>query len=426
MKFFKIVGVTIFFQIFLIQFIPALSFETEIQMTFKALSEDYSARHPHIIVKKGLAVLPFKEESASAKKAGVGNTIRELISKQIAKSTIFYLVDRDTLEESFKEQRLALSGLIDEETAIKAGNTAGISVFITGSVSELGKEFQITIKIIDVETSEVVGIHTIKKPVYLLIRERDKLAFEYISQYGLGINFQHSFALSIESPRPDYTFTISDVYVNYRPKLWLNFKLGVSYLSLDYREEGTFPAINMQPEITSASNFDNPYISVNPATIEMTTLYSGVDLNWTPTRKINIGFGYSISGGAPVLEQQYNALLVDVNGNYDSAGVGTIEQRFFPVVINRFEIKPQFFISPRMTFGLYFAYMISSHLVVDKTTVYDDYSVRPWTGDAPSAYEQELRDKYYNVSPFLLGNGHNVEGISFTGFMCGISFNFYF
>ncbi len=426
MKLFKIVGVTIFFQILLIQFIPALSFETEIQRTFEALSRDYSVRHPHIVIKKGLAVLPFKEESSSAKKAGVGNTVRELISKQIANSTIFYLVDRDTLQESFKEQRLALSGLIDEKTAIEAGNTAGISVFITGSVSELGKEFQITIKIIDVETSEVAGIQTIKKPVNLLVSERDKLAFEYISQYGLGINFQQSYALSIKSPRPDYTFTISDVYVNYRPRLWLNFKLGISYLSLDYREEGTFPAVNMQPDITSASNFDNPNISVNPASIEMPTIYSGVDLNWTPTRKINIGFGYSFSGGTPVLEQQYNALLVDVDGSYDTAGVGTIVQRFFPVVINRFEIKPQFFISPRMTIGLYFAYMLSGYLEVDKTTIYDDYSVRPWTGDEPSAYEQDLRDKYYNVSPFLLGNGHNVEGISFTGFMYGISFNFYF
>ncbi len=158
---------------------------------------------------------------------------------------------------------------------------------------------------------------------------------------------------------------------------------------------------------------------------------AGIDLNWTLTKKINIGFGYSVTGGTPVLEQQYNALQIDphINGDSDtpdSAGVGIVAQRFFPITINRFEIKPQFFLSPRMTLGLYLSYMLSTPLTLDKTTIYDDYSMRPWTGDTLSSYEQDLWDKYYDISPYILGDGHDVRKLAFNGFILGISFNFYF
>ena len=430
MKLIKVIYITIIFCFVLTSQVSAASLEADIQHAFESLSEKYLSQHTSIAVKKGLAVLPFNEQADSIKQAGLGNTISELISKQIPNSTIFRLIDRTTLQESLKEQKLALSGLVDQETTIELGKTAGISIFITGSISEIGKNYQITIKMIDVETSEVSGIETIIKPTKDLIEDSNRIAFEYISQYGLGINFQSSMAVMIESPRKDYIFSISDIYANYRPKLWLNFKLGVSYLNLSYREEGTFQAINIQPNASDDIGTNNENISINPATLEMASIYTGVDFNWTPSKIINVGFGYSISGGIPVLEQQFNALLVDTSigttGTYDSAGVGNIVQRFNPVIINRFEIKPQFFLSPRMTLGLYAAYMFTNHLELDKTTVYDEYSVRPWTGDDPSDYEQEIRDKYYDISPYILGNGNNVEEIAFTGLILGISFNIYF
>ncbi len=428
----KFISAAFLFQIIMILPLPALSLSGEIQKTFENLSQKYTEVYPNILVKKGLAVLPFKEDSESAKKAGIGNTVRELISREAARSTIFYLVDRDTLKESLKEQKLALSGLIDEKTTIEPGNTAGVAVFITGSVSEIKDEYQISVKMTDVETSKVIDIETALIPKKELVQAGNQIAFEYIAQYGLGINFQESFALSIESPREDYTFRLTDVYVNYRPKLWLSLKLGVCSLNLDYREEGTFASTAIQPTIDSESNYDPASgISVNPAEMAMTMPLAGIDFNWTPTKKINVGFGYSVTGGTPVLEQQFNPLQVDPNTSDtnvgpDSTGVSTVVQRFFPIMINRFEIKPQFFLSPRMTLGLYFAYMLSTPLELDKATINDEYSVRPWTGDEPSNYEQDLRDKYYNISPYILGGGHDIRDLAFNGFMYGISFNFYF
>lgn len=432
MKLLKFTVAAVLFQAVLIIPLPALSLSGEIQKIFKTLSREYTEVYPQILVKRGLAVLTFKENSASAKKAGIGNTVRELIAREAARSTIFYLVDRDSLNDSLKEQKLALSGLIDEKTTIEPGNTAGVAVFISGSISEIKDAYQISVKITDVETSKVIGIETAVIPAEELVQAGNKIAFEYISQYGLGINFQQSYAVSIVSPRDNYLFSLTDVYVNYRPKLWLSLKLGITNLNLDYEEEGTFPAADIQPSISDESGYDpNAGISVNPAEMSMTMPLAGIDLNWTLTKKINIGFGYSVTRGTPVLEQQFNALQIDPDINDDantpvSAGVGIVAQRFFPITINRFEIKPQFFISPRMTIGLYLSYMLSTPLELDKTTIYDDYSMRPWTGDTPSSYEQELRDRYYDISPYILGDGHDVRKLAFNGFILGISFNFYF
>ncbi len=432
MKLFRFITAAVLFQIISIIPVSALSLSGEIQKIFENLSQKYTVVYPRILVKKGLAVLPFKENSASAKKAGIGNTVRELISREVARSTIFYLVDRDTLKESLKEQKLALSGLIDEKTTIQPGNTAGVTVFITGSVSEIKDKYQISVKMTDVETSKVIDIETALIPKKELVQAGNQIAFEYIAQYGLGINFQQSFALAIESPRNKYIFSLTDVYVNYRPKLWLSLKLGVCSLNLDYREEGTFASTAIQPSISDDSGYTGESgISVNPAEMSMTMPLAGIDFNWTPTKKINIGFGYSVTGGPPVLEQQFNPLNIDPNINNDtdepvSIGVGTVVQRFFPIMINRFEIKPQFFLSPRMTLGLYFAYMLSTPLKLDKATINDEYSVRPWTGDEPSDYEQKESDTYYNISPYILGGGHDIRDLAFNGFLCGISFNFYF
>ena len=432
MKLLKFTVAAVLFQAVLIIPLPALSLSGEIQKIFKTLSREYTEVYPQILVKRGLAVLTFKENSASAKKAGIGNTVRELIAREAGRSTIFYLVDRDTLNDSLKEQKLSLSGLIDGKTTIEPGNTAGVAVFISGSVSEIKDAYQISVKITDVETSKVIGIETAVIPAEELVQAGNKIAFEYISQYGLGINFQQSYAVSIVSPRDNYLFSLTDVYVNYRPKLWLSLKLGVCSLNLDYKEEGTFPAADIQPSISDESGYDpNEGISVNPAEMSMTMPLAGIDLNWTlTTKKINIGFGYSVTGGTPVLEQQFNALMVDTNigedGGLVSAGVGTVVQRFNAIAVNRFEIKPQFFLSPRMTLGLYLSYMLSTPLTLDKTTIYDDYSMRPWTGDTLSSYEQALWDKYYDISPYILGGGHDIRKLAFNGFILGISFNFYF
>ena len=100
-----------------------------------------------------------------------------------------------------------------------------------------------------------------------------------------------------------------------------------------------------------------------------------------------------------------------------------IEQEIETQYIIRFESKSQYFISPRMTIGLYVGYLMGKELYVERSVINDDYREFPHQGDpAP----QEFKDKYFNMSTTLLGDGDDVEEVDLSGLMVGLSFNFYF
>jgi len=92
------------------------------------------------------------------KKTGLGNTVREVISRRVITSAVFYLIDRDNLQATLKEMELSLTGLVKDDEILRVGKLAGVQVFIAGSISELKDNFVINTKIIDCETGEIVGV----------------------------------------------------------------------------------------------------------------------------------------------------------------------------------------------------------------------------------------------------------------------------
>jgi len=279
--------------------------DKKMQVVLQELSEAYVKKNPVGTVKRGLAVLNFSENSEKAKKAGIGTTIRENLSRKVISSNIFYLVDRDTLQKSISEIEMSQSGLIDDKSISKAGKIAGVQVFITGSVSDIGNEFVVNFKVIDVETATVVAMTETRIPQDELIEVREKYAYEYIAQYGLGINVQFSYIPKIKCPIDGYTSYMLDTFLNYRPMLWLNFKLGVSYYALEFNKIGNIPSAIIFPTITIAPNYNNPPAPGEPfmnvpiiwqkSKIDFISPYIGLDYNYTPSYWFTIGFGFGLN-----------------------------------------------------------------------------------------------------------------------------------
>ena len=115
--------------------LPAMSVDAEAADTMERIVTEYLKKYPSAGMKRGICVLPFSEESALAKEAGLGTTMRDIISGTITQSQVFFLVDRDTLSDRMKEMELSMTGMVDEKSIIRAGKQAGVSVFLTGSVS---------------------------------------------------------------------------------------------------------------------------------------------------------------------------------------------------------------------------------------------------------------------------------------------------
>jgi Curli production assembly/transport component CsgG len=67
------------------------------------------------------------------------------------------VVDRNSIDKIFEENRFQSSSLTDEETAVEIGKLVGAEIIVTGSVTAVGSNFYLHLRMIDVKTAEVVG-----------------------------------------------------------------------------------------------------------------------------------------------------------------------------------------------------------------------------------------------------------------------------
>lgn len=104
-----------------------------------------------------IAILPFNNNSPDKNLDSTGITLSDLISAQMASKKGFKLVERQRIEDILKEIKLGQTGMIDQNTAIQVGKILGANVMGFGSFSALGKKVVLTIRLVKVETGEIVG-----------------------------------------------------------------------------------------------------------------------------------------------------------------------------------------------------------------------------------------------------------------------------
>jgi hypothetical protein len=67
------------------------------------------------------------------------------------------VVDRENITKIVKEYEFQQSDLTDESTAVEIGKLSGADIIVIGSISYVGEIFYLNIKIISVETAEIIG-----------------------------------------------------------------------------------------------------------------------------------------------------------------------------------------------------------------------------------------------------------------------------
>lgn len=410
--------------------IVATNLNSTMQTSFERLSDAYAKQYPAKSTKRGLAVLPFKEESEQARSKGLGNTVREILAGRVVTSQIFFLVDRDSLEASLKEIQLSMTGIVDEKTTTEAGKISGVKVFLSGSISELQGDMVITMRLTETDSGKVVAQETVTVKSRDMLDKKREIEFGYIAQYGLGINFQQSW-IFMKSPISNTSASSTDVFLNYRPLLWLNFKLGINSTGVGVGS-GTFSNVSdIYPQMPAV---DRPAtISYNGANLKLLGPYAGIDFNWTPSEKFTLALGVGFSTySSPTLVQNYNPGYVwnDANNNgiieageKKTNGQYSVEQTYYSMNVLRLELKPQYFISPRLTVGLYFAYLMSPASKVYSTTINNEAAGFPGEGNI----EPQQAQRFYGMSPTILADNKNANDLTLNGaFAAGLSLNFYF
>ena len=67
------------------------------------------------------------------------------------------VVDRQNIAKIIKEYEFQQSDLTDESTAVEIGKLSGADIIVIGSISYVGEMYYLNIKIISVETAEIIG-----------------------------------------------------------------------------------------------------------------------------------------------------------------------------------------------------------------------------------------------------------------------------
>jgi len=76
----------------------------------------------------------------------------------LSKNTVLKMVERKDLQNILDELKLQLSGLVDDKSAVKVGSFLGAEMLISGKMYKKGDTYEIFLKLLRVETSEVLGV----------------------------------------------------------------------------------------------------------------------------------------------------------------------------------------------------------------------------------------------------------------------------
>ncbi len=112
--------------------------------------------------KNKVAVLDFQLQGEGFETKDMGSIVAEWFITALVKTGRFDVVERAMLKKILDEQKMGLTGVIDEKTATKLGKILGVKVIISGSVMKLENILEVNARIIDVETASIIAAENVK------------------------------------------------------------------------------------------------------------------------------------------------------------------------------------------------------------------------------------------------------------------------
>ncbi len=104
-----------------------------------------------------IAILPLNNNTGDADFRGLGGTLAEIMSVELAGRSDLRLVERARIEEVVKELRVGQAEIVDQEAAVRVGRLLGASLMAFGSFSKLGEGYILTARVVRVETGEIIN-----------------------------------------------------------------------------------------------------------------------------------------------------------------------------------------------------------------------------------------------------------------------------
>jgi TolB-like protein len=119
--------------------------------------QDASAQDPAIPT---IAVMDFNGFMLGdgGSSVNLGKAVSAMLVTEFSGREGIVVVERQALNDLLQEQRLALSGRVDESSAVEIGKLLGAQYMFYGQVASIANNLRIDIRAVDVETSEIISV----------------------------------------------------------------------------------------------------------------------------------------------------------------------------------------------------------------------------------------------------------------------------
>jgi hypothetical protein len=305
--------------------------------------------------KKTVAVVEFDVRGQLNLK-DAGKIVAEWLSASLLKTGRYELTERVLLGKVLAEQKLAVSGMIDEATAVAIGQIAGARILATGSITEWNGLISLTARFIDAETGQIISSADYKtkdsgsiplkmdKVAQVLAGILPPTAFEEENRLaGIGVkpgvwpvsivkvtNVEGKLRGIIDRGMDDYV-TKGATYVIRVPEYGISEVTGTE-TRIGYKTIGT-----LKITYTEAA-FSSGYLTLNPGMRDKTDLImrEGVAVRYFVGMGFEVGtynagamgsFIYAFPGYEMIMAMGYTAPLLPL-----PSGFGTTVSVGFPVI----------------------------------------------------------------------------------------------
>ncbi len=426
-----------------------IGLKISIAESMEEFSRAYIAKHPDLVSMQGLAVMTIENDSENAARAKIGELIRAYLEEAVTRSMIFVLTDRTNLDRILDEIKFSAAGMVSDDTAVQIGEITGTSVLVSGSVAEEGSNFQVLLRLSEIESGEILTVHRFSLPQSDLIEASTELKYSYVAANGIGLTAKMLSYIYGAETFNKWNPVYVDITAKYRlSRDWMisggvitnlvgtgeNYRWDPSM----YTDQQEILYSDIQPDLPDTFNTGGD--AVGQITGQLTsTVIPHLDfqytINFSPS--FNIGINAGVVGYInPEMEVRYGSHgdLFFNNQEYDDTGAeGAVTAQkdtmpmtyvFESTVGGKIELCPEVFITNRIAVTGVAGYMYIPPAVL--RSVFASEGDWEYYADAvESNYSSQAVEKYFGFDPINMPGGGEWT-LDFSGFYAGISVSVFF
>ena len=138
--------------------------------------------------KSTVVIFKFENLADDEKTNWLGSGISETLISKLSNVDEINVIERTQLNNLLKEQKIQLSGIVDEATSIEIGNMLGATVAVLGSYQVIGKMLRISGRFVNIETGEVLRSTDVTGKMDDFFTMQDQLAKNLLENQKVSIS----------------------------------------------------------------------------------------------------------------------------------------------------------------------------------------------------------------------------------------------